>query len=217
MKEAPTTIADVFDLDKIPGKRSLEKKPIGNLEWALIADGVPAGEVYDVLSTPEGVERAFAKLDTIKSEVVWWVKGAVPVQLLADGEVVIASAYNGRLFSGIEEEKQPIGMLWDWQVFDISGWVIPKGTTKYDEVVKLVRFATDTQRLADQAKYIPYGPARMSSAPLVGQHADLGIDMAPHMPTDPNLAQNTLLFNYEWWADHRDELDERFNAWLARG
>ena len=87
VKEAPTTIADVFDLDKIPGKRSLEKKPIGNLEWALIADGVPAGEVYDVLSTPEGVERAFAKLDTIKSEVVWWVKGAVPVQLLADGEV----------------------------------------------------------------------------------------------------------------------------------
>ena len=217
VKEAPTTIADVFDLDKIPGKRSLEKKPIGNLEWALIADGVPAGEVYDVLSTPEGVDRAFAKLDTIKSEVVWWVKGAVPVQLLADGEVVIASAYNGRLFSGIEEEKQPIGMLWDWQVFDIDGWVIPKGTTKYDEVVKLVRFATDTQRLADQAKYISYGPARMSSAPLVGQHADLGIDMAPHMPTDPNLAQNTLLFNYEWWADHRDELDERFNAWLARG
>ena len=213
---APTAIADVFDLDKIPGKRSLEKKPIGNLEWALLADGVSAEEVYDVLSTPEGVSRAFDKLGALKGEVVWWVKGAVPVQLLADGEVVIASAYNGRLFSGIEEEKQPIAMLWDWQVFDIDGWVIPRGTPELEEVMKFVRFATDTQRLADQAKYISYGPARASSAPMVGQHATLGIDMAPHMPTDPNNAVNTLLFNYEWWADHRDELDERFNSWLAK-
>ena len=214
---APTDIADVFDLEKIPGKRSLEKKPIGNLEWALIADGVPVGEVYDVLSTPEGVDRAFAKLDTIKGDVVWWTKGSQPVQLLADGEVVIASAYNGRLFSGIEEEKQPLGMLWDWQVFDLDGWVIPKGTPKLDAVKKFVRFATDTQRLADQAKFISYGPARMSSAPMVGKHASLGIDMGPHMPTAPNNAKKTLLFNYEWWADHRDELDERFNAWLAQG
>ena len=214
---APTDIADVFDLEKIPGKRSLEKKPIGNLEWALIADGVPVGEVYDVLSTPEGVDRAFAKLATIKGEVVWWTKGSQPVQLLADGEVVIASAYNGRLFSGIEEEKQPLGMLWDWQVFDLDGWVIPKGTPNLDAVKKFVRFATDTQRLADQAKFISYGPARMSSAPMVGKHASLGIDMGPHMPTAPNNAKKTLLFNYEWWADHRDELDERFNAWLARG
>ena len=38
--DQPATIADVFDLEKFPGKRSLEKKPIGNLEWALIADGV---------------------------------------------------------------------------------------------------------------------------------------------------------------------------------
>ena len=66
--EQPDSLEDVFDLAKFPGKRSLEKKPIGNLEWALIADGVPADQVYDVLSTPEGVNRAFAKLDTIKDD-----------------------------------------------------------------------------------------------------------------------------------------------------
>ncbi|MEM7222689.1 MAG: ABC transporter substrate-binding protein [Pseudomonadota bacterium] len=214
--EAPTTIADVFDLEKFPGKRSLEKKPIGNLEWALIADGVDAADVYEVLDTPEGVDRAFKKLDTIKDQTVWWTKGAQPTQLLADGEVVMASAYNGRLFSAIEEEKQPIGMMWDWQVFDIDGWVIPAGGKNIEEVKKFVRYATDTQRLADQAKFISYGPTRKSSAPMVGKHATLGIDMAPHMPTDPNNAKNTLLFNYEWWADNRASLDERFNAWLAQ-
>ncbi|HMB76358.1 MAG TPA: extracellular solute-binding protein [Kiloniellaceae bacterium] len=214
--EQPSTIADVFDLEKFPGKRSLEKKAINNLEWALIADGVPADQVYDVLSTPEGVDRAFAKLDTIKDDVVWWTKGAVPAQLLADGEVVMASAYNGRLFSAIEEAKQPISMLWDYQVFDLDGWTIPADGKNVELVKEYVKWATDTQRLADQAKYISYGPARKSSAPLVGKHADLGIDMAPHMPTNPANAKNTLLFNYVWWADHQDELEERFQAWLAQ-
>lgn len=211
----PTTINDVFDLEKIPGKRSLEKKPYNNLEWALIADGVPADEVYDLLETDEGVDRAFAKLDTIKNQVVWWERGAQTPQLLADGEVVMGSTYNGRLFSVIEEEKQPIAMMWDWQVFDLDGWVVPTGAPHREEVMKYLRFATDTQRLADQAKYISYGPARKSSAPLVGKHATLGIDMGPHMPTAPNNAKNTLLYNYEFWADNGDDLAERFNAWLA--
>ena len=55
--EVPTSINDVFDLEKFPGKRSLQKKPIGNLEWALIADGVDPAEIYTVLDTPEGVSR----------------------------------------------------------------------------------------------------------------------------------------------------------------
>jgi putative spermidine/putrescine transport system substrate-binding protein len=215
VKTPPTTIKDVFDLKKIPGKRALEKRPIGNLEWALIADGVDPETVYDVLETEAGIKRAFAKLDTIKDQVVWWTQGAQTPQLLADGEVVMGSTYNGRLFSLIEEKKQPVAMMWDWQVFDLDGWVIPKGAPHRKEVLKYLHFATDSQRLADQAKYISYGPARASSAPLVGKHATLGIEMAPHMPTAPKNAKNTLLFNYEWWADHRDELNERFNAWLA--
>ena len=212
----PTKIADVFDLKKFPGKRALEKKPIGNLEWALIADGVPAKDVYKALDTKAGVDRAFKKLDIIKSQTVWWTKGAQPPQLLADGEVAMASAYNGRLFNAIAVEKQPLGMMWDYQVFDLDGWVIPKGVKNLAEVKKYIKFATDTQRLADQAKYISYGPARKSSAPLVGKHAELGIDMKPHMPTDPNNAKTVLNFDYVWWADHRAEMDERFNAWLAK-
>ena len=216
VKVPPKTIADVFDLKRIPGKRALEKRPIGNLEWALIADGVDPDTVYDVLETEAGVKRAFAKLDTIKDQVVWWTQGAQTPQLLADGEVVMGSTYNGRLFSLIEEKKQPVAMMWDWQMYDLDGWVIPKGGPHRKEVLKYLRFATDTQRLADQAKYISYGPARASSAPYVGKHADLGIEMAPHMPTAPANATNTFLFNYEWWADNRDDLNERFNAWLAR-
>ncbi len=214
----PTSVCDVFDLAKYPGKRALQKRPIDNMEWALYCDGVAKDEIYNVLGTDEGVARAFAKLGTIKDSVVWWNAGAETPQLLADGEVVMGSTFNGRLFSAIAEQNQPIGMLWDMQSFDLDGWVIPTGLPedRLARVLDYVRFATDTQRLADQSKYISYGPARASSAPLVSTHAELGIEMAPHMPTDPKNASNTHIYDYEWWADNRDDLDAKFQAWLAQ-
>ena len=214
----PEDICAVFDTKTFPGKRSLEKRPINNVEWALLCDGVAPDKVYDVLSTDAGVEQALAKLATIRDDVIWWSAGAETPQRLADGEAVIGSTYNGRLFSVIEEQNQPVKMLWDWQVFDLDGWIVPAGLPedRMKRAMDYIYFATDTQRLADQAKYISYGPARKSSAPLVGKHATLGIEMAPHMPTDPNNAKNTLLYNYEWWADNRDDLDAKFQAWLAQ-
>ena len=216
--DAPDDICDVFDLETYPGKRALEKRPINNMEWALLCDGVAKDEVYDVLGTPEGQEKALAKLDTIKDDVVWWSAGADTPQLLADGEVFMGSTYNGRLFSVIVEQNQPVGMMWDAQVFDLDGWIIPAGLPedRLARAMDFIMFATDTQRLADQSKYISYGPARASSAPLVGKHAELGIEMAPHMPTDPANSKNTFLYNYEFWADYRDDIDAKFQAWLAQ-
>lgn len=214
----PTSVCDVFDLEKFPGKRALEKRPINNLEWALICAGVAPDEVYDALETEEGVQQALNKLATIKDQTVWWSAGAETPQLLADKEVVIGSTYNGRLFSVIEEQKQPVAMLWDYEVLDIDGFVVPTGLPedRLNRVKHFLRFATDTQRQADQARFISYGPARASSQPLVGEHATLGIEMAPHMPTNPENAGTGFLFNYTWWADHRDEIDARFQAWLGR-
>lgn len=214
----PTEICDIFDLETYPGKRALQRRPIDNMEWATYCNGTPKDQIYEVLSTEEGVDAALAKLDTIKDEVVWWTAGAETPQLLADGEVVMGSTFNGRLFSAIVEQDQPIGMLWDMQSFDLDGWVIPEGLDEpaLNRAKHFLKFATDTQRLADQAKYISYGPARTSSAPLVGQHAELGIDMAPHMPTDPANASNVHNYDYSWWADNRDDLDAKFQAWLAQ-
>ena len=214
----PASLCDIFDTTKFPGKRSLEKRPKKNLEWALICDGVAKEDLYTTLSSDGGVERALAKLDSIKSDVVWWSAGAETPQLLADGEVVMGSTYNGRLFSVIEEQKQPVSMLWDWQVFDFDGWVVPAGLddARMNRTMHFLKFATDTQRLADQAKYISYGPARASSQPLVGQHATLGIDMGQHMPTNPANQKNYLVNNIEWWADNADEVEVKFQNWLSK-
>jgi putative spermidine/putrescine transport system substrate-binding protein len=212
----PQTMADFFDTKKFPGKRAMRKGPKPNLEFALMADGVPAAEVYEVLSTPAGVDRAFAMLDKIKADVLWWEAGAQPPQMLADGEVAMATAYNGRIFNAIATENKPFEIVWDGQVWDIDLWSIPKGSKNKDAAIEFIKYSTDTQRLADQAAWISYGPARQSSIPLIGKHAEAGIEMGVHMPTAPDNFKNALQNDFEWWADHQDELNERFNAWLAK-
>lgn len=213
----PDSLCAIFDTETFPGTRSLERRPKKNLEWALLCDGVAQEDLYDVLSEG-GVDQALAKLDTIKDDVIWWTAGAETPQLLADGEVVMGSTYNGRLFSVIEEQDQPVAMLWDWQVFDFDGWIIPTGLSeeRMNRVMHFLHFATDTQRLADQAAYISYGPARASSQDLVGDHAELGIDMGQHMPTNPANQNNYLVNDINWWADNQDDVDARFQNWLAQ-
>lgn len=216
LANGPTTIGDFFDLEKFPGKRGMRKSPKANLEMALAADGVAAADIYDVLSTPEGVDRAFAVLDKIKDETVWWEAGAQPPQLLADGEVTMTTAYNGRIFNAVAAEDKPFTIVWDAQNFDLDLWVIPKGAPNKDLAMDFVAFSTATEQLAAQASYISYGPVRKSSAPLVGSfHNKPDLDMGPQMPTAPDNFATAVQSDFEFWADNQDELNERFNAWLA--
>lgn len=213
----PKTMADFFDTDAFPGKRGMRKNPKVTLEFALIADGVPTSEVYDVLGTEQGVARAFAKLDTIKDDIVWWEAGAQPPQLLADGEVIFTTAYNGRIFNAVAAEDQTFEMVWDGQIYDFDLWVIPKGSKNKKAALDFVAFSTATEQLAKQASWIPYGPARTSSVPMVGTyHDNPDIQMAVHMPSAPVNAKNALRNDFEFWADNADELNERFNSWLAK-
>lgn len=215
LSSGPTSVGDVFALAADGHKIGLERIPQKNLEWALVVDGVAVDDVYDILATAEGQDRAFAVLDGIKDQIVWWSAGAQPPQLLSDGEVVASSAFNGRLFNAAQVENQPIEILWDQHMIELDGWSIPVGQSA--EMLALamdyVAFSSDTQRLADQAMYISYGPARSSSGPLVGNHADLGIPMSPHMPT----AYIDQAFNFSpfFWSDYGDSLEARFNEWLA--
>jgi putative spermidine/putrescine transport system substrate-binding protein len=212
----PTTIADFFDTEKFPGKRGLKKGAKTTLEMALMADGVPAAEVYDLLETEEGVARAFAKLDTIKADAVWWEAGAQPPQLLADGEVAMTMAWNGRIFNAAVGEGKPFNVMWDGQVFEWEGWVIPKGAPNMEAALEFVKFSTSTEPLAAAAEWISYGPPRKSSAPLVGVfQGDGKTEMAPHLPTSPENQTNALASSLDFWADRDAELNERFNAWLA--
>ena len=215
--EGPTKVADFFDLEKFPGKRGLKKGAKAVLELALLADGVAPADVYTLLGTPEGVDRAFAKLDTIKSEVVWWEAGAQAPQLLADGEVAMTTAYNGRIFAAAVGEGKPFQIVWDGQIFENEVYAVPKGAPNKDLAMEFIKYATSTEGLRAQASYISYGPPRKSAnAEPIIYAGDGKTEMGPHLPTAPANLTNALLTSTEFWVDHDAELNERFQAWLSQ-
>ena len=209
LADGPKVIADLFDTAKFPGKRGLWKNPATNLEFALMADGVPADQVYEVLSTPEGVDRAFAKLDTIKKDIVWWEAGAQAPQLLASGEVVMTTAWNGRIYNA-NKEGQNFKIVWDNQILDSNFWVIPKGAKNPEASLDFIKYAVEPKMLASITKYIPYGPVRKSSAEFVAP------EDAKNLPTSPENLTVSLTLDNAFWADNGDEIRKRFTTWLAQ-
>ncbi len=214
--EKPTTMADFFDIEKFPGRRGMRRSPQENLEFALIADGVPLNKVYATLDTPEGVDRAFRKLDTIKDHIVWWEAGAQPPQMLADGEVIMTTAYNGRIFNAQVMENQSFVIVWDGQILDLSGLAIVAGTQNLEAAKKFLNFAATARAMAGVSSRIAYSPTRHSAEALISTHAEKGVDMKPHMPNSPQNSKRALRNAWEWWSVHIDEMNERFSTWLAQ-
>ena len=203
----PSTITDFFDTATFPGKRALRKRPQVNLEWALIADGVAPGEVYDVLSSDAGQVRAFAKLDTIKDDLVWYDSWSQAPQLLNDGGAVMVQSANGRIFGAIKDDGRPFEMVWDSNVFDLDVWAIVKGTPHLDQALDFIKFATGTKPLAGMQD-VAYGPTRRSGSALVDPAITEDL---PTAHIDEGIKADGI-----FWADFGESLGEKFNEWLLK-
>lgn len=205
----PRTIKDFFDVKNFPGPRALRHTPKTNLEWALIADGVPRDRVYDVLETDEGLNRAFKMLNRIKPVTIWWETVDDAIRWLENGKVAMASIYSGHV-PDVVERGTPLNILWDNQILYLDVWGIPKNGKNIELAKKFVQFATSPQSLANQTQYIPYGPARRSSMELIPEerHAQL--------PTAQKNIEKAFESDPQWWAENLETIRERFERWLGR-
>ena len=207
----PRTLEDFFNTTKFPGKRAVRKNAMVILEWALMADGVAVADVYKVLATPGGVDRAFKKLDTIKSNIVWWTAGSQPAQLLASGEVVMTQAWHGRIADANIKEKKDFAIVWDGQVKELTMWAILKGSKNSAAAQEFVRQSTNSQSMALLTNYIPYAPARHSSMALIpNDHPN-----KPWLPSSPHPGRS-MLIDSKFWMEHDDDLQKKFNIWLSK-
>ena len=124
--------------------------------------------------------------------------------------MVFSSSWNGRFDTAINKDKKPFKIIWDRQAPDWDWWAIPKGTPKLDGAYRFITFASDPQRMADQTKYIAYGPANKDAAPLVDPA------VLANLPSAPDNLKTVFYPDPNFWGDKGDELRERFNAWLAQ-
>ncbi|ALN74819.1 MULTISPECIES: ABC transporter substrate-binding protein [unclassified Aureimonas] len=210
LKQAPTSWADFFDTAKFPGKRALRKGPKYALEFALIADGVAPKDVYTTLATPAGVDRAFKKLDTIKKDLVWWEAGAQPIQLLASGEVVMTSAYNGRLAGINKTEGKNFQIVWPGSIYAVDSWVVLKGSPNKDAAFDFIQFASEPANQSKLPDYIAYGLPNKEAGAM------LKPDVAANLPTAPANLDVAIPLDTDFWVDNIEALTARFNAWVSQ-
>lgn len=201
--------ADFWDVETFPGPRSLGNRPQYNLEFALLADGVAKEDLYKVLATDEGVDRAFAKLDEIKESIpVWWSSGAQTVQLLSDEEVFYTTTYNGRV-GKLQEAGMPVEIVWNGGALHVSYVGIPKGTPHREQAHLYVQIRTMRPELErEYLKLLPYP----SFAP--GLFDGMPQEVVAQMPTYPANEKAQFAANEQFWAENLDRLQERWNEWL---
>ena len=206
--EPPQDWADFFDPEKFPGKRGARNSPNQNLEYALMADGVPPEQIYEVLSTPEGVDRAFAQWDRIKPLLQFWESGAQPVEWLASNNVAMSTAYNGRIVMAKREGK-PLEFVWKNHLVNMDGWAMVKGSPFKDHLTAFFKVVNDPENQAKFSSLMPYGPSNTAATEF------LSPEILSGLPAGDNIAE-AAFYSDEFWIDHLDELNERWSRWSTQ-
>jgi putative spermidine/putrescine transport system substrate-binding protein len=200
----PATWADFFDVEGFPGRRAMRQHPFDTIEQALMADGVAPADLY-----PLDFDRAFAKLDEIKPHIaVWWTGGAQTSQLLVSGEVDICPTWNARAQAAIDDGA-PVKINWKQHLWSSEGWTIIKGTPKADLAREFIKFAVDPERQAAYTEHLGYGPTHPDA------YKYIPAERAAILPTAPENMEGRQEADYVFWAEHKDAVTERFNAWVV--
>lgn len=201
----PKGWAQFWDVKAFPGPRSLRNHPVDNLEFALIADGVPADKLY-----PLDLDRAFRKLDAIKPHIsVWWTTGAQPAQMLLDKEVVLATGWNGRFFD-LMQKNAPIGLDWTEGALKQGTFVIPRGTKDLYWAQRFLALMADPKDEAIYANALGYPGLHPDSIKFTDPK------VLPFLPNAPENLSKQFWISDRWWAEQGGKAIERWNAWMLK-
>ncbi len=199
--------SDFWDVAKYPGKRGLHRGVRGNLEFALMADGVAPADVYKTLATSDGVDRAFRKLDQLKPYIEWWSTEAEAAHILASGDVLMTTAPSGPIAMLAEHDHKNFGLQFAGSLFELQSWAIMKGSASL--------------RMAQQFLYFTGMPA--IEARLLQQSGESGLakgltdGLAPEFAAvssvNPANLAGGLRIDAGFWHDNLPKLRQRFDAW----
>ncbi|KPL53260.1 hypothetical protein ABB55_14425 [Prosthecomicrobium hirschii] len=201
----PGSWAEFWDVAKFPGRRALRNHPVDNLEFALLADGVPKDKIY-----PIDFDRAFASLDRIKKHIaVWWRDGSQPAQMLIDGEVDFTSGWHGRFFALAQKGETGFGVQWNQAMLKRSWVGVPQGAKNPREAMQLISFMIDPTASAKYAEGIGY----ICCDARANNH--LPENVRPWVMSNPAIAELTVSANEQWWLDNGELAQRKWNDWIV--
>ncbi|MBY3165679.1 extracellular solute-binding protein [Rhizobium laguerreae] len=199
--KCPTTSAEFFDAKAFPGARAIVNEPNQVLPFAALAAGVPKDKLF-----PVDLDKAFALLNSIKSEVsVWPTSGDQQQQVLRSGEVDMAIMWNGRAYD-LTQKGTPLTLVWNGALLDPGYIVVLKDAPNKDLAFKYLEYyATHAQQQADWAKVLPYGMASKDVAGLLPK------EIADALPS----SHDTVKIDPAWFAEHQAEIGKRWQEFLS--
>lgn len=205
---------DFWDLETWPGNRALLDRPTV-LTYALIADGVDVDDIISVLNTPEGVERAFAKLDEIKDNIRWWRSGGEPMEMLVTGEVVMAQAWTGRIAATNRDSGTNIGASFEGGIVGGNQYMaIMAGSQNRDLAIRFLQHVASAEAQAKYNERLAYIPGNIHALELLGD------DLASLMPSEAQMQNSHLQGAVEgyddFWLGNLDDLTQRLARWQAQ-
>jgi putative spermidine/putrescine transport system substrate-binding protein len=208
--DGPKNWADFWNTKKWAGKRVLYKDPRDSLEAALMADGVARDQIYQVLATPVGVDRAFRKLGELKPNLLWWTNPGQSRQLLISGDAVMSATFGGGLLILNRKEHTDFRLAWTDAILHTDYWAVVKGTPHLTAAMQYLNFVNRPDR---QAAFANEG---LQGVP--NRDADALIDKAlyPNLVTNPENLKLALTSSAPFWLEHYDTLNQRFTAWLSQ-
>ena len=209
--DGPQSWADFFDVEKFPGTRAYRGKVAGALEGALMADGVAPEDVYDVLGSEEGIERAIDKIRELKPHIsVFWTSGAQHAQLMKDGEVDMTTGWNGR-FDNAKKDGANVAYSFNQALLDYDCFAIPKGAPNKDVAMEFLNEISKPEYQDDLPKWITYGPTN-KAAYETGEISD---EMAAALPSSPANAAMQVPVSLEWYAEWETIAAEMYQEMLT--
>lgn len=198
------TLADFFDLKKIPGKRMIRKDSQAMLELALLADGVPIDKLY-----PLDVDRAFKKFATIKDALLTWDTGAQSQALLRDGEVAMGWLWHTRANLLKRDTAGRIDWTFKDGLLQPGLWTVPKGNPAGKQAMVAIAMMQDPPGQVSLLGAMGNGPANPAAAPLVPAELQ-GVD-----PSAPANAAVQAKIDYPWYRDNHGATFRKFIDFLA--
>ncbi|MGE4250274.1 MAG: ABC transporter substrate-binding protein [Parvibaculaceae bacterium] len=201
----PESVTDLWNVEQFPGPRAIQNNPYDNLEYAMQKAGkAPYPIDYDT---------AFAELDKLKPHVgVYWTTGAQSTQLMQTGQVDMATMWNGRAFS-LLQQNLPVNIVWKGASLHVSYWSVPKGAPHYDAAMKLLAYMYDpanAEKDACFAKKIGYAIPNKRLAEV------LDAKTLSALPTSPENLKVQHPVDAEWWTKNLDEATRRWQEWTAK-
>jgi putative spermidine/putrescine transport system substrate-binding protein len=204
LKRAPKNWADFWNTHSFSGPRSLQSVEVDlpELEFALLADGVPLDKLY-----PLDVDRAFAAMSRIRKDVKkFWNTGALPAVLLGRKEVVATSLWGGRADELIKQ-GMPVAYQWNGARRMTNGWGIPKGADNTDAAYKLIDFSLRPEVQAAFSKLYSGSPVVPGAIKLLSE------DDLVNQPTSPKNLKTGFDADVAWWDKNRDAVTKRWQEW----